>query len=226
MSFAALLLSTVPFLFQGKTPRRRRRFVGIGPSTPRSPKPRRPTPGCWSPFRPTTRARGTARSREPSGTFAASAKPRRRGGRWSAPPTSTRSTKGRRPRWKHARQVLLALRAARLRSAPRDREAGGRALLRRARAPDAPRILGVARERRKVLARRLGDPTANELADLMRYVGSIIAAGDEPAVPSELLGKTSDADAEIRSRALRVLAAPRVPLGRRGAEEPPGECQG
>jgi HEAT repeat protein len=77
--------------------------------------------------------------------------------------------------------------------------------------PTRPVFLVLRGSDGKVLARRLGDPTANELADLMRYVGSIIAAGDEPAVPSELLGKTSDADAETRSRALRVLAALEFP---------------
>jgi hypothetical protein len=62
-----------------------------------------------------------------------------------------------------------------------------------------------------VLARRVGDPTATELAETVQLVASIVKESGEPAVPSELLGRALDADEKTRSRALHVLASLEFP---------------
>lgn len=56
-----------------------------------------------------------------------------------------------------------------------------------------------------VVARRLGDPTANELAELVKTVAASL--DKEPVVPSELLGKVNDTDPAVRARVMRVIAS-------------------
>lgn len=58
-----------------------------------------------------------------------------------------------------------------------------------------------------VLARRVGDPTANELAETLRVTSTLVDGEGDPVVPSELLGRAQDSDKATRTRALRVLAS-------------------
>ncbi|MFN0208059.1 MAG: HEAT repeat domain-containing protein [Planctomycetota bacterium] len=62
-----------------------------------------------------------------------------------------------------------------------------------------------------VVARRLGDPAANELAETISAASSAIESGENPSVPAELLGKATDEDANVRNRSLRVLASLEFP---------------
>ncbi|MBI3821016.1 MAG: HEAT repeat domain-containing protein [Planctomycetes bacterium] len=56
-----------------------------------------------------------------------------------------------------------------------------------------------------VLARRLGDPTANELAEIIKTVAASL--DNDPVVPSELLGRVNDKDSLTRLRSMRVIAS-------------------
>src|SRR5262245_4070488 len=62
-----------------------------------------------------------------------------------------------------------------------------------------------------VLARRAGDVTAPELAQVVQSATLFVDASPDAAVPADLLGRTKDADAAVRARALRVLATLEFP---------------
>lgn len=75
--------------------------------------------------------------------------------------------------------------------------------------PTRPLFLVIRGSDGTVVARRLGDPTANELAEILKTVSATLEK--DPVVPAELLGRVNDTDATVRLRSMRVVASLEFP---------------